>query len=138
MAKRRQHWIDELSEGLRERITEISQAVSEAIVGDVPIGYRPKQRSDDEVRAFLNMGPEERLQLFQQLGPDGWQQFSGDMMNKLTSRFGAAAQSLLPMLEGMPVESLSAVEPLDVDGSMGVASAQAEITQLLGFDPFGG
>lgn len=132
--RRRQHWMSEIVDSLRERITDAIPAVADGVKGEVPFGYKPP-KPDDEVRAFLNMAPEQRQQLFQQLGPDGYRDWSTSMMKKLNTRFGPAAQMLYPMLEGAPIEALASAEPLD-EGSMGVQAAQADLTELLGFDPF--
>ena len=109
-------------------------AVAEGITGDVPFGYQPPD-PQDAVKAFLSSTSEQRQQLLQTLGPEQYQQWSTNMMKELNKKFGPAAQILMPMLEGTHVEALASGSGLDTDGSMGVAAAQAELTQLLGFDP---
>lgn len=133
MAKR-QHWMDEVKESLRGRISELIPSTAQALHDDVPFGYTPKN-ADDEVRAFLNMTPEERQQLVHSLGPDEYGKWADSMMGKLTTRFGSAAQSLMPMLQGAPIEALANTVPSD-DGGLGVAAAQADLASLLGYDPF--
>lgn len=135
MAKRRQHWMDEVANSVRERIAAAVPSVAEGIVGDVPFGHRP-QTPDDQVKTFLHLDPQQRQQLFASMSPDEYKSWSSGMMKKLTTRFGAAAQVLMPMLEGTPVEGLAQGQGLDAEGSLGVSSAQAELSQLLGFDPF--
>jgi len=136
MASKR-HWMDEIVDSLRQRITDTIPVVAEGVRGDTPFGYTPPNPTD-EVKSFLNMPPQQRQQLFITMGPEKYQQWSTHMMKELTTRFGPAAQMLMPMLEGAPIESLATGQGLDGDGSMGVASAQAELTDILGFDPFGG
>lgn len=113
---------------------DLVPAVASGVKGDVPFGYKP-QKAEDDVRTFLNMNPQARMQKFTEMGPEAYQQWSTSMMGKLNTRFGPAAQILYPMLEGTPVEALAQGMPLD-DGSMGVSAAQADLVDLLGFDPF--
>lgn len=131
---RRQHWMDSLAEQIRQRAELAIPAVAAGVRGEVPFGYEAPKRND-EVRAFLNMTPEQRQQMVIGLGPEGYRDWSESMMGKLTTRFGPAAQVLFPMLQGAPIETVASGVPSD-DGSLGVAAAQADIAQLLGFDPF--
>jgi hypothetical protein len=127
--------MDGIAESLRARMEDAVPTVAEAIIGDQTFAHKPVT-PDDEVRTFMNMTPQQRQQFFSQLDPDEYGKWTKSMMGKLTTRFGAAAQVLFPMLQGAPVEMLAQGMPLDQDGgSMGVSAAQMELTQLLGFDP---
>jgi hypothetical protein len=126
--------MSEIVESLRTRIQETIPVVAEGITGDAPFAYQ-EPNPTDEIKAFLNLGPQQRQQLFQRLGPDQYQDWSTSMMKKLNNKFGSAAQLLMPMLEGVQLENLASGGGLDTDGSMGVAAAQAELIELLGFDP---
>lgn len=133
--RKRQHWMDEISQSLRQRMEEAIPSVSEGVMGDAPLGYKPPN-ADNEVKTFLNMPPEQRQQLFQAMGPETYRDWSTSMMSKLTTRFGPAAQILYPMLQGAPIEALANGVSLGDDPSAGIAAAEAELTDLLGFDPF--
>lgn len=134
MAKRK-HWMDEIADSIRERLPDVIEAVSEGVKGEVPFGYQPP-KPDDEIRSFLNMPQEARMVMFQQMGPEAYQQWSTSMMSKLNHRFGPAAQALMPMLQGAPVEALASGVSLPDDGSVGIPAAEADLTDLLGFNPF--
>lgn len=134
MSKRRRHWMDELADDLRERFRESIPAAAAAITDEVPYGYEPP-KVEDEVNTFLHMNPQQRQMFFSSMPPEQYQAWSSGMMKKLNTRFGPASQVLHPMLQGAPVEALAQGVPLDQDASMGVAAAQADLAQLLGFDP---
>lgn len=128
--------MDEIVQSLRARIKDAIPAVEESVRGDVPFGYQPP-RQEDEIRAFLNSTAEQRMTRFMEMGPDEYQKWSSGMMQKLSTRFGPAAQVLMPMLQGAPVEALAMGLPLPDDGSsLGVAAVDADLTELLGFNPF--
>lgn len=130
----KQHWMDEVAQDIKSRRLAAVPTVAEGVSGDVPFGYRPI-KPDDRVAAFLRLNGEQRQQLFASMPPEQYATWSKEMMGMLTTRFGAAAQSLMPMLQGAPVEALAQGVGLDQDGSMGVTAAGMELTDILGFNP---
>lgn len=130
----RKHWMSEIADEVRQSIKDAIPAVASGIKGEVPFAYQPPKRHD-EVKAFLNMDNEQRQQFFHSMSPDQYRDWSEGMMKKLTTRFGPAAQVLMPMLQGAPIEDVALGVSSD-DGTLGIAAAEADLTQILGFDPF--
>lgn len=132
---RKRHWMDDIILSLKERMDAAVPVVAGAVKGPVPFGYKPPDRTD-EVKQFLSSSPEQRMANYVQMGPEAYREWSTTMMKEMVNRFGPGAQVLMPMLEGTPIEALSAGVSLPDDGSVGVPAAHAELTALLGFDPF--
>lgn len=130
----RKHWMSEIADEVRTTIAEAIPVVAGGVKDEVPFAFQPPKRHD-EVKSFLNMDAMQRQEFFHSMSPTEYRDWSESMMGKLTTRFGAAAQMLMPMLQGAPIEDVTAGVSSD-DGTLGVAAAEADLTQILGFNPF--
>jgi len=133
MTRKRKHWADRIADDIRDRVREAIPVVGAILRDEVPFGYEPP-KPDDEVAAFLQMPEADRIALALALGPEEYEKWSTDMMGKMVTRFGSAAQTLFPLLEGAQMRA--AEEQLAGDtGEAATDAARASLLELLGIDP---
>ena len=102
MAKKRPHWLDELSEDLREDLGDMKDSIIEAFRDISPLGgvERTPSRSK-RVQSYLSMSPQQRQALFLELGAEGYTEFVDKAMDDLVSVFGSDANAALSWFAGV-------------------------------------
>lgn len=104
--KRRQHWLDELSAGIKEDILDLSGSIQDAFADIAPYGYEPAPPLKERVKGYLQMQPQERQQMLASLGPEKYKLFVDNAMSDLVKAFGAeAASKALPWFIGAGPEA---------------------------------
>jgi hypothetical protein len=138
MARQRLHWIDNIANDLQERIKQAIPAVANSLKDSVPVGYKPPKTTVDVVDQFLAMDGDQRLQQYQQMGPEAYKEYSTTLMQAMSKRYGAAAQALMPLLESTEAQAMMAPGADQQQGAVDpMTMARMELAQYLGVDPLG-
>jgi hypothetical protein len=131
----RKHWLLEIGEAVRERAYEAVDDIAASLKDSVPFGYPPPQPPKMDLQTYLAAPPDMRQAFLQGLPADEFSSTMSDLQNEAVSKFGPMAQAIMPMLT--MEETAGQVGHLEQqDPSAGLVAAHAELTELLGMDPF--
>jgi len=120
MARRHKHWLDELSDDLREDMELFKEDIIGAFADVAPIGgFKRSPPIKDRVQSYLEMTPQRRQELFMELGPEGYSEFVQSAVNDLVRVYGANASAAMSWFMGVGPEQSQ-------DGA-GVPAEQAEL-----------
>lgn len=120
----RRHFLDEVIQDLRNELEDMSEAARGTFKDLVPLGHKPITRKQ-RVARFLGLDQQQRLQLFNELGPEQFNSFVMKQVDDLTEMVGPAAQNLIPyFFSGIPTE-MDEPTPDDI---------MEELTDILGFN----
>lgn len=120
MTRRGKHWLDELSDDLRDDLVEFKEDIIEAFADVAPLGgvqHAPPIKA--RVQSYLEMTPQSRQELFLELGPEGYTEFIQNAVNDLVKVYGANASAAMSWFMGVGPE-----QPL---GGAGVSPEQSEL-----------
>lgn len=135
---RRKHWLTEIAEAVRQRAYDAVDDVAAGLKDSVPFGTpAPADPPVMGLQQYLLASPEERQAYLQALPREEFTATMTRLQDEAVSRFGAMAAPILPMLameEG--AGQLGLLEQQRADPTAGLVAAHAELTQLLGMDPF--
>ena len=116
MPRRRKHFIDELADDLREDIVLFKEDIIEAFSDVAPIGgVQRLPPIKDRVQSYLEMSPQQRQQMFMELGPDGYKEFVQQAMTDLVSVYGANASGAMSWFMGVGPEQPQAPQQTEID-----------------------
>ncbi len=105
MTRKRKHYIDELADDLREDLEWFKDDIIEAFADVAPIGgVQRLPPIKDRVQSYLEMSPQQRQQMFMELGPDGYKEFVQQAVTDLTSVYGANASAAMTWFMGVGPE----------------------------------
>ena len=107
--------MDELSDDLREDISEWVEDIREAFADSVPIGgFQRKPPMKERIRSYLSMTPQQRQALFLEPGPEGYNEFVQSAVNDLVRVYGANASAAMSWFMGVGPEQ----QPEDTESEM--------------------
>ena len=116
MARRRRHWLDELSDDLRDDVELFKEDIIEAFAGVAPLGGGQRAPPiKDRVQSYLEMSPQRRQEMFMQLGPEGYSEFVQGAVSDLVSVYGANASAAMAWFMGVGPEQGAAPEETEID-----------------------
>ena len=102
---KRSHWMDTLSDDIREDMADMVEDIREAFSDMVPLGGPQRLPPIKErVKSYLTMQPQERQMLFLELGVDGYTEFVNRAMDDLVKVFGSNASAALSWFMGVGPE----------------------------------
>ena len=130
----RQHWMTAIADEVRERAMLMVDHVATGIVDQTPYGHPPKPPEQPGLDDVMQMDPQTRHAYLASLGPEYGNTVS-KLMSEANSRYGAMAAKILPIFQAEELSLQHEQEP-GMDQGLGVAAAHAELTDLLGIDPF--
>ena len=120
MTRRRKHWLDELSDDLREDMEMFKEDIIEAFSDVAPVGgFRRAPPIKQRIQSYLEMTPQQRQEMFLELGPEGYTEFVQNAVNDLVSVYGANASAAMSWFMG--------VGPEQSQGGQGVSPEQSEL-----------
>lgn len=126
------HWITEMGNEIRDRASlRIDQIVAGMPASPAPAAI--EEEKQPSIEEFLTADPQQRQAILTSV-PNTSKYISG-LMGEANARWGAMAAKIMPALQ---MEELSYMgDPIGgFDSNLGVAAAHADLTDLLGFDPF--
>lgn len=127
MTRRKKHWIDELSDDLRDDMELWKEDIIEAFSDVAPIGgFKRTPPIEQRVKGYLDLTPQARQAMFLELGPEGYTNFVQKAVSDLVQVYGANASAAMSWFMG--------VGPEQPQGGPGISSEQSEadIITMLG------
>ncbi len=129
MARRRKHWMDELSDDIRDDLELFKEDIIEAFADVTPLGgFQRAPPVKERIQSYLEMTPQSRQQLFLELGPEGYTEFVQSAVQDLVRVYGANASTAMSWFMGVgPEQSVSPEQSeLDIINMLGTPTLPEE------------
>lgn len=133
----RKHWLQIIGEEVRDRAYEAVADVAASMKDSVPFGYPPPAPPQMHLGDYLAAAPDMRLAYLQSLDGKSFGETISRLQSEAVDKFGAMAQAVTPLLAADEAQIGAArLMSEGSDAGLGTQAAYAELTELLGFDPF--
>ena len=127
-----------IAQEINARIRENIDYIAGGLLADPPItASKPPPIPKPNLDNFLTAPPLDRQAYLQSIPPEKYGEVTGQLMSEAADRFGPMAQKLMPLFEGhQAISGLQSLLEQQAQPNLGTAAASAELTALLGFNPF--